>query len=123
YSFATVPYAERIQRTLDELSQLDRLGARIANMRGLLFAGCAAGVGLILFGKLGSGAWWGVGAAALAYVGAAWRHQRIVEQEARAKIRLDLNRRGAARLTGGWHQFTNRGDRFLDADHLYSPDL
>jgi hypothetical protein len=64
----------------------------------------------------------GAGLAA-AYVVLAVIHHRVIRREEAARIRRQVSERGLARLTGQWHAFPGRGDRFQTEGHLYAADL
>jgi hypothetical protein len=116
-------YSERAALAEREQRRLDGRSAWIANFRAVTFIGALALFGLSLFGKLPP---WGHGAGAgflLLYGVLAWRHAKVIEQEERAKARAALNRRGMDRLLGKWHQFPERGERFLSPGHPYAADL
>jgi hypothetical protein len=50
-------------------------------------------------------------------------HSGILRLEERAKARASLNGRGIARLQGRWHDFPEKGERYLTPEHLYAGDL
>jgi len=116
-------YAQRIEAGKAELRALDRRAARFANARVLFFLLAGTCVALGIVGKRGAWIWAAGGLSAVLYALMAVAHQRVIDREQRARIRIDLNQRGIARLNGGWRAFTGDGQRFLDADHLYAPDL
>ncbi|MFZ5471329.1 MAG: MutS-related protein [Myxococcota bacterium] len=116
-------YRTREEAARSELAQLDRVSSWIAHGRAGTFLAAAALMGLSLFERLPS---WGFVAGAgflFAYGVLAWRHEQVAKAEARAKARVELNRRGLARLEGRWHDFPSKGERFADVGHLYTPDL
>ena len=117
-------YTERRAPAQAALARLDRVSARFANARALVFLAAAVCAGLVLLERLPKRGWW----AALALLGlymllAALHHQRLPARGAGAAATCALNERGLARLGRGWHDFPERGERFLDAGHLYAPDL
>src|SRR5713226_5154460 len=116
-------YAQRIEAGKAELRALDRRAARFANARVLFFLVAGTCVALGIVGKRGAWIWAAGGLSAVLNALMALAHQRVIDREQRARIRIDLNHRGIARLNGGWRAFTGDGQRFLDADHLYAPDL
>lgn len=116
-------YSERLRTLRSELARLDGQSGWLANGRGVTFLGS---VGLFLFRVFqGSPSWaYPVAAALMAtYVVLAIIHHRVSEKERRAKILVELNERGLARLSGSWHAFKERGEKYADAGHLYTPDL
>ncbi len=116
-------YAQRIEAGKAELRALDRRAARLANARALFFFLAGACLALGLIGKRGGWTWAAGALGAALYALAALAHQRVIDREQRTRIRIDLNERGIARLNGGWRSFVGDGQRFLDANHLYAPDL
>ncbi|MHB8874979.1 MAG: MutS-related protein, partial [Myxococcaceae bacterium] len=116
-------YASRLEQSKRELAVLDTRSARIANARAAVFVIALAFAGLTVFAQLPSWGW----ALAAAFLGgffvlASW-HDRVFAAERRARLKVELNERGLARLCGQWRGFANKGDRFADPGHLYTPDL
>ncbi|QSQ24453.1 DNA mismatch repair protein MutS [Pyxidicoccus parkwayensis] len=116
-------YTERRAAAQADLTALDSVSARYANLRTLAFLAAAGIAGFTLAGKLAKVWWWGAAAAVVVYGVLAVLHHQVFRREARAKLYVLLNERGLARLGRGWHEFTERGERFLSANHLYTPDL
>lgn len=116
-------YSQRLEAARAELKRLDGVSARYANLRTLAFFSAAVLAGLILYGRLPPQAWWGVGAAVVAYAALAVLHNGVFLQEERQRRYVALNERGLARLGRGWHDFPDKGERFLSPSHLYTPDL
>ncbi len=116
-------YTERRAAAQSRLTELDRISARYANLRGLTFLAGAGIAGLILFGKLPRGYWWAVVGTVAVYAVLAVLHHYVFRREARERLYVTLNERGLARLSGAWREFTERGERFLSPAHLYAPDL
>ncbi len=116
-------YSERRAAAQRRLAQLDRVSARYANLRGLAFLAAVGFAGFTLFGRLPKAyGWAAVGAVAL-YAVLAVLHHGVFRREARERLYVSLNERGLARLSGAWREFKERGERFLSAAHLYTPDL
>ena len=116
-------YTERRAAAEAELKRLDGISARYANLRALVFTAGAVVAGLILFKRLPSQWWWAVGAALAVYALLAVLHHQVFLREERQRLYVKLNERGLARLTRGWHDFAERGERFLTGSHLYAADL
>nr|WP_216619713.1 DNA mismatch repair protein MutS [Myxococcus xanthus] len=116
-------YTERRAAAQAELTALDRVSARYANLRTLAFLAAAGVAGFVLAGRLPKVWWWASAAALVLYGVLAVLHHQVFRREARAKLYVTLNERGLARLGPGWHDFTERGERFLSPSHLYTPDL
>jgi MutS domain V len=116
-------YGARLEAAKAALAQLDRRSARIANARAVVFIAGAALAGGVALGQVPREGWWGVVVAFVAYVLLAWRHHRVFAAEERERLRVVLNERGLARLDGRWHTFAEKGERFLEPGHLYTPDL
>nr|WP_217443360.1 DNA mismatch repair protein MutS [Myxococcus sp. CA051A] len=116
-------YTERRAAAEAELAALDRVSARYANLRTLAFLVAAVVSGLIVTGRLPKTWWWGTVAAVVVYGLLAVLHHQIFRREARQRLYVTLNERGLARLGHGWHEFTERGERFASPAHLYTPDL
>ena len=106
-----------------ELTVLDRISARYANLRTVAFV-TAAGIALFtLLGRLPKPWWWAAAGALAIYGLLAVLHHQVFLKEQRARHFVLLNERGLARLEGGWHAFTDTGERFLSPNHLYATDL
>lgn len=116
-------YHQRLEAAEAQRRRLDARGAWIANARGVTFLAAAALAGFTLFDKLPSWGWWLAGAAGLVFAALAWVHAGVIREEERAKVRAALNARGMARLEGRWHSFAEKGERYLDPNHLYAGDL
>jgi hypothetical protein len=117
-------FRARLERARAALDRLDRRGAWVANFRGATFAGALVAAGLSIYEKLPRLEGWGLAGLLMAgYVALAVWHQAILSSEGRERLRVQLNERGLARLDGGWHAFPNRGERYLDPEHPYAPDL
>ncbi len=120
---ARAAYEERRKAAEAEQKRLDGRSALLANGRGLTFIAALALAGFTLFDKLPDWGWWAALASLVAYVVLAVIHHRVIGAEERARVRAALNARGLARLEGRWHEFPERGDRFLTSNHLYAADL
>jgi hypothetical protein len=116
-------YTERRAAAEAELKRLDGISARYANLRALVFTAGGVVAGLILFKRLPGQWWWAVGAALIVYGVVAVLHHQVFLREERQRLYVKLNERGLARLTRGWHDFAERGERFLTGSHLYAADL
>ncbi|MCP3140667.1 MutS-related protein [Pyxidicoccus xibeiensis] len=116
-------YTERRASAQADLAALDRVSARYANLRTLAFLVAAVTAGLIFAGRLPKVWWWAAAGAVFVYGVLAVLHHQVFRREARAKLYVLLNERGLARLGRGWHEFTERGERFLSPGHLFTPDL
>jgi hypothetical protein len=103
---------------------LDRRMARVANGRAATFLGAAVLTGLAIFERMPAAAWGGAAAFALAYALLAIHHARLLARERRARAEADWHRRALARLDGTWPTtLASKGERFVDAHHLYTSDL
>lgn len=116
-------YAERLNAARAEAAALDRRSALFAHLRVVAFVVAAGAAGLVLFDKLPDWRWLIAGGGLAGYMLLAVRHDRVIRAEQRAQVRAQLNERGLARLTGAWHAFPNRGERYADPAHLYTGDL
>ncbi|WP_375772176.1 DNA mismatch repair protein MutS [Archangium gephyra] len=116
-------YTERRAAAEAELKRLDDVSARYANLRALVFLSGGAVAGLVLFNRLPKTWWWAAGAAFAVYGVLAALHHQVFLREERQRLYVQLNERGLARLTRGWHDFAERGERFLTGSHLYAADL
>ncbi len=116
-------YTERRATAQAELKRLDGISARYANLRTVVFLAGAGVAGMVLFNRLPKVWWWATGAAVLLYGVLAVLHHQVFLREARERLYVALNERGLARLTRGWHDFTEKGERFLSGAHLYAGDL
>lgn len=116
-------YTERRAAAEAELKRLDAVSARYANLRAVVFLAGLAAFLLPLFNRLPKTWWWAAGAALVVYVGLAVLHHQVFLREERQRLYVQLNERGLARLTRSWHDFADRGERFLTGSHLYAADL
>ncbi|MBJ6761921.1 DNA mismatch repair protein MutS [Myxococcaceae bacterium JPH2] len=116
-------YTARRASAQADLAALDTVSARYANLRTVAFLVAAIVAVLILMGRLPRPAWWVVALAVVGYGVLAVLHHQVFLREARARLYVLLNERGLARLSGGWREFIERGERFLSPAHLYTPDL
>ncbi|WP_223756333.1 DNA mismatch repair protein MutS [Myxococcus sp. RHSTA-1-4] len=116
-------YTERHAAAQADLAALDRVSARYANLRTVAFLAAAGIAGFTFVGRLPKVWWWGAAAVLGVYGLLAVLHHQVFRREARARLYVLLNERGLARLGRGWHEFTERGERFLSGGHLYTPDL
>ncbi|ATB32160.1 MutS-related protein [Melittangium boletus] len=116
-------YTERRATAEAELKRLDALSARYANLRAVVFTAGAAVALAVMFGRLPKTGWWAAGAALVGYIVLAVVHHQVFLREERQRQYVQLNTRGLARLTRGWHDFAERGERFLVGSHLYAADL
>ncbi|MBL8949830.1 MAG: DNA mismatch repair protein MutS [Myxococcaceae bacterium] len=116
-------YRQRLKHFEERTRALDKKSAALANGR-LLFFLLAAGFALATtFNKVPSWGWAIAGVTFVIFLGLATWHTRVIDEERRSKASAALNQRGLDRLAGAWTKFTARGDPFLSADHLYTPDL
>jgi MutS domain V len=97
--------------------------ARVANGRAATFLAAAVFTGLAIFERLPAVAWPGAAVFALAYVALALHHARLLARERRAKEEAGWHARALARLDGTWPSLPSKGERFVDAHHLYTSDL
>jgi len=102
---------------------LDRRMATVANGRALTFLGAALLTGLTLFDRLPPSAWAAAAGCGLAYLVLAVHHAGLLRREARAREEAAWHRRALSRLDGSWLSLPSRGERFVDAGHLYGSDL
>ncbi len=116
-------YTERRAAAQAELARLDGVSARYANLRAVVFLAGAAVAGLVLMGRLPRTWWWAAGTALGVYATLAVLHHQVFLREERQRLYVLLNERGLSRLTRAWHDFTERGERFLTGAHLYAADL
>lgn len=116
-------YESRLAAAERSLAALDSRSGHIANLRTVAFLGAVIVAGLVLFGRLPREHWWTAGGFALAFAALAAWHHRVYLREERERLRAELNRRGLMRLSEEWHRLPNRGERFADGAHLYTPDL
>jgi hypothetical protein len=105
------------------VNALDRRMARVANGRAATFLAAAVLTGLAIFERLPPLAWAGAALCAGAYLVLALHHGRLLARERRAREEAAWHRRALARLEGTWVQLPSRGERFVDAHHLYTSDL
>ncbi len=116
-------YEQRAAAARAKLAELDQTGAWLGNLRAFAFLGLAISLGLVVYGKVDKV--WALGSvgAGLAFIALVARHAKVVEAEARERVRLVLNERGLARLNAAWHAFPETGARFQPAEHPYAADL
>ncbi|MBL8917801.1 MAG: DNA mismatch repair protein MutS [Myxococcaceae bacterium] len=116
-------YTQRRDDARSALEALDRRGAWLANLRTFAFVTFLAVLGLVIFDKLPRLTLLASFLALGAYVALAVVHAKVLNREAREKVRKALNERGLERLTGGWHRFPEKGAAHLPDAHLYATDL
>ncbi|MDC0707690.1 DNA mismatch repair protein MutS [Stigmatella sp. ncwal1] len=116
-------YTERLSGAQAKRAALDRLSGRYAYLRGLTFLGAAVLAGLTVFERLPKGAGWAVVGALVLYAVLAVLHHGVFRRDARERLYVTLNERGLARLSGGWREFTEHGERFVSSAHPYASDL
>ncbi|RKG63104.1 DNA mismatch repair protein MutS [Corallococcus sp. CA054B] len=116
-------YTDRRAAAQADLTELDRVSARYANLRTVAFVAALVVAALTLMGRLPKPWWWAAAGALAVYGVLAVLHHQVFLKEQRARLFVLLNERGLARLEGGWHSFTDTGERFLSPNHLYATDL
>ncbi len=116
-------YAERADQAAAMARALGARSRRIANLRGLAFAGLLAALLSLFLGDGGTAALVGAGGALGAFVWLAVLHGRILGEEDDALRRARVNRDAVARVTGHWRELPEDGARFLAAGHPYATDL
>nr|WP_242588473.1 DNA mismatch repair protein MutS [Corallococcus macrosporus] len=116
-------YTDRRAAAQADLTALDRVSARYANLRTVAFVVALVIAALTLMGRLPKPWWWAAAGALAVYGLLAVLHHQVFLKEQRARLFVLLNERGLARLEGGWHAFTDKGERFLSPNHLYATDL
>ncbi len=122
-ALAQSEYQQRLAHQQAAQQAADRRGEKLANGRVATFLSALILVGLSAFEKLPG---WGFGLALLAFAGyvtLAIIHAKVITAEQRAKALAGLNQRGLDRLLGKWRSFSARGEKYLEADHLYAADL
>lgn len=116
-------YRGRLGKLEAELKRLDGQSGWLANGRGVSFV---AALGFLLAKVFHGSPAWGYWAALFCggvYVVLAIIHARVSDEEERVRVLVGLNERGLKRLKGEWHTFTDKGDAYASAGHLYTPDL
>ncbi len=116
-------YASRLSAAKALLAQLDARAARLANLRGVVFLSAVGLAVARIFEKLPGWAWLAALGCLALYAALARIHAGVISREERERLRVRLNERGLARLSEGWHRFPETGERFANAEHLYTPDL
>ncbi|MFL5320689.1 MAG: MutS-related protein [Myxococcaceae bacterium] len=116
-------YRARLATLSDELKRLDGQSGWYANGRGVSFLAALVFLGARIFHGSPSWGFWAAGVCIAIYAVLAVLHGRVSTKEERAKVLVELNERGVARLTGEWHKFAARGDEYANPAHLYTPDL
>jgi hypothetical protein len=122
-SDASQSYTSRRADALACARKLDGRGALLAHGRALSFLGAVVLGGLTVFDRLPGWGWAAAGASLLIYIVLAHVHGRVITAEERARVRAALNDRGLSRLDGKWHDFPEKGERFLVPEHPYATDL
>jgi hypothetical protein len=106
-----------------DVEQAEGRARTIGTARLLVAVGAVALVVARVWGPLGQGAWGGVAACIVAFVGLVGAHARVHAASERARAALRFHERGLARLDGKWRTFPNDGARFAREDHPYADDL
>jgi len=116
-------HRERRGRAMADEAALDRRGAWLANLRTVAFLGAVGALAGTYFAGWPPSLYGAGAALALAYIALAVVHHRVILGEEAARIRRRVSERGIGRLTGQWHRFPSRGERFAAEGHLYAQDL
>ena len=114
-------YGARLTARRAAAAALDQRADRISLARLFVFlAGVAAAAGAVFGGWL-SGGW--IALPALAFLVLVVVHDRVLLARDRAERAAAWYEHGLARLADRWSGIGPTGDRFADAEHLYSQDL
>ncbi len=113
-------YSRRLETYAQLAAAKDRVHIQIGNVK---LAVVAAGLILawICYHQHLSSEWLWIPVAAYLLLGIA--HQRVIRARTRAETSAALYRRGIARIEDRWAGTGQTGDRFRDANHVYSADL
>lgn len=113
-------YAERLEARQRSVAALDRRHARLAAVRLALFG---AGVVLAVAAARNAISGWWLLVPAVAFIGVAAWHDRVLESLARCRRAVAFYERGLARITDRWAGTGAEGAQFADPSHLYAADL
>ena len=119
----TAPAAEyrlRLDRNRLAFERLNRLDARLAGARLAVFGVAVAAAALAWFAF--ASAWW-LAAPAVAFLGLAVWHDRVLRARERAAAAMAFYDHGLARIEDRWAGLGSTGDAFRDNRHPYEADL
>ncbi len=116
-------YTARLAQAKAAMVRLDRQSAWLANLRVVAFLALAAPFVRQAFAPVAPWMWAAAALGLVAFVALAWKHSRVIEGEARARLLSALNERGLLRLDGKWTAFAETGEEELPPQHLYAGDL
>ena len=114
-------YGARLTARRAEAAALDQRADRISLARLFVFLAGVAVAGGAVFGGWLSGGW--IALPALAFLVLVVVHDRVLLARDRAERAAAWYEHGLARLADRWSGIGPTGDRFADAEHLYSQDL
>jgi hypothetical protein len=123
---ASSPAAGHGQRKSEleaEARRLARVSGRISTLRLIALLGA---IGLALargFSYLPAVTWWAVGVLGVAFVALVILHARLDQAERRVGAGVELHRWALEKLSGRFHTYPARGDRFGAESHPYALDL
>jgi hypothetical protein len=113
-------YRARLDRSRLALEQLNRLDARLAAARLVVFAAAVAAGALAWFAL--ASAWW-LAVPAVAFLGLAVWHDRVLQARDRAAAAIAFYEHGLARIDDTWAGLGSTGEAFHDERHPYEADL
>ena len=104
-----------------EVEALTRRADQVSKLRLVTFlAGSALAWGAVSGGWLS--VWW-LGVPVVVFIGLVVAHNRLLLDRDRVTRSVAWYEHGIARIQDRWSGLGSRGDRFLDADHLFAQDL
>jgi hypothetical protein len=106
-----------------EVAALESRSKAIATARLSLAAAALALLAGVVWWRLGSPGWAGLGAVVVAFVALVFVHARVIEARERAAAALRFHERGLARLAHAWDKLPVSSERFRSADHAFTGDL
>jgi hypothetical protein len=116
-----VEYARRLASHKETIAAKERLHVRAGNLK---LAAIIAGLlmlWLCFSRNLFAPVW--LASPVVAYFALAVWHERVLQARARAETAAAFYQRGIARIEDRWAGTGQSGDRFRDANHLYTDDL
>lgn len=116
-------YVKRVNRYEVRAKRQARLINQIVRLR-LVVGLITVALAILLENRRTSYPLWGMLIVALiAFIVLIYQHQKNKKRLEKSKYLKEINECHLKRIQGGWQQFPQRGDEFLEATHPYSNDL
>jgi hypothetical protein len=116
-------YEKNIQQFTSELAGIDKRIKRLSNIR--LFIFLAAVIGAVIIWRSHQYVFLTIElvTSAVLFVAAVLVHSDLYKKRFVVEKKLLINKKGMSRINGGWGDFEDSGDQFIDHAHPYTYDL